>query len=124
VWSWVVPRILVLEDEPLIAMMLQGWLEEVGCETIGPAHSVQSALDLLTAAALDWALLDVSLQHGEKCYPVVSALHDRRVPFAFLTGYAAEDVDARLREAPVLCKPLEFEAFKEVIAKLVSPRPS
>jgi CheY-like chemotaxis protein len=119
-----VPRILVLEDEPLIAMMLQGWLEEVGCETIGPAHSVRSALDLLTAAALDGALLDVSLQHGEKCYPVASALRDRRVPFAFLTGYAAEDVDARLREAPVLCKPLEFEAFKGAIAKLLSPRQS
>jgi CheY-like chemotaxis protein len=45
-----VPRILVLEDEPLIAMMLQGWLEEIGCETIGPAHTVQSALDLLQGA--------------------------------------------------------------------------
>jgi CheY-like chemotaxis protein len=88
-----VPRILVLEDEPLIAMMLQGWLEEIDCETIGPAHTVQSALDLLQGARPDGALLDVSLQHGEKCYPVASDLRDRRVPFAFLTGYAAEDVD-------------------------------
>jgi CheY-like chemotaxis protein len=119
-----VPRILVLEDEPLIAMMLQGWLEEIDCETMGPAHSVQSALDLLQGARLDGALLDVSLRDNEKCYPVASALHDRPVPFAFLTGYAAEDVDARFREAPVLCKPLEFEAFKAAIAKLLSPRQS
>lgn len=118
------PRILVLEDEPLIAMMLQGWLEEIDCETIGPAHTVQSALDLLQGARPDGALLDVSLQHGEKCYPVASDLRDRRVPFAFLTGYAAEDVDARFREAPVVCKPLEFGAFEAAIAKIFSSRQS
>jgi CheY-like chemotaxis protein len=119
-----VPRILVLEDEPLIAMMLQGWLEEIGCETIGPAHSVQSALDLLQGATLDGALLDVSLRDGEKCYPVASALRDRRVPFAFVTGYVAEDVDAGFREVPVLCKPLQFVTFKAAIAKLLLPRQS
>jgi CheY-like chemotaxis protein len=116
-----VPCILVLEDEPLIAMMLQGWLERVDCETIGPAHSVRSAFGLLEGAALDGALLDVSLRDNEKCYPIASALGDRRIPFAFLTGYAAEDVDGRFGEVPVLCKPLEFEAFKAVIAKLLSP---
>ena len=115
------PRILVLEDEPLIGMMLQGWLEEVDCEIIGPGRSVQGALDLLRGATLDGALLDVSLRDSEKCYPVASALRDRRVPFAFLTGYAAEDLDARFSEAPVLCKPLEFEAFKAAIAKFLSP---
>jgi DNA-binding response OmpR family regulator len=119
-----VPRIFLLEDEPLIAMMLQGWLEEMDCETIGPTHSVQSALDLLQGASLDGALLDVSLQDNKKCYPVASVLRDRRVPFAFLTGYAAEDIDVRFREAPVLCKPLEFEAFRATIAKLLSPRQS
>jgi CheY-like chemotaxis protein len=119
-----VPRILVLEDEPIIAMMLQGWLEEIDCETIGPAHSVRRALDLLQDARLDGALLDVSLRDNEKCYPVALALRDRLVPFAFLTGYAAEDVDARFREAPVVCKPLEFGAFKAAIAKILSSRQS
>jgi CheY-like chemotaxis protein len=120
VWSWVVPRILVLEDESLIAMMLQGWLERIDCETLGPAHSVQGALDLLEGTRLDGALLDVSLRDNEKCYPVASALRDRRVPFAFLTGYAAEDVDARFGDVPVLCKPLDFEAFEAAIAKFLS----
>jgi CheY-like chemotaxis protein len=115
-----VPRILVLDDEPLIAMMLQSWLEEIDCETIGPAHTARSALDLLQGVGLDGALLDVSLRNHEKCYPVASALRDRRVPFAFLIGYAAEELDARFREAPVLCKPLEFEVFKAAIAKLLS----
>jgi DNA-binding response OmpR family regulator len=119
-----VPRIFLLEDEPLIAMMLQRWLEKIGCETIGPAHSVQSSIDLLQSAWLDGALLDVSLQDNEKCYPVASVLRDRRVPFAFLTGYAAEDIDARFREAQVLCKPLEFEAFRAAMAELLSPRQS
>ena len=63
------PRILVLEDEPLIAMMLQGWLEEIGCETIGPAHTVQSALDLLQGARPDGALLDVSLRMAKSAIP-------------------------------------------------------
>ena len=116
------PRILVLEDEPLIAIMLRSWLQEIDCETVGPDHSVQSALDLLQGARLDGALLDVSLQDNEKSYLFASALRDRSVPFAFLTGYAAEDVAARFREAPVLCKPLEFEAFKAAIAELLAPR--
>jgi CheY-like chemotaxis protein len=116
----VVPRILVLEEESLIAMMLQGWLERIDCETIGPAHSVQSALDLLEGATLDGALLDVSLRDNEKCYPVASALRDRRIPFAFLTGYTAEDVDARFGDVPVLYKPLNFADFKATIAKLLS----
>jgi CheY-like chemotaxis protein len=120
VWSSVVPHILVLEDESLIAMMLQGWLERIDCQTIGPAHSVQSALDLIEGAKLDGALLDVSLRDNEKCYPVAWALRDRRVPFAFLTGYAAEDVDASFGEVPVLCKPLDFEAFEAAVAKFLS----
>jgi CheY-like chemotaxis protein len=119
-----VPRILVLDDEPLIAMMLQSWVEEIDCETIGPAHTARSALDLLQGVRFDGALLDVSLRDNEKCYPVASALRDRRVPFAFLTGYAAEHVDARFGDVPVLCKPLEFESFKGAIAKLLSPRQS
>jgi CheY-like chemotaxis protein len=120
VWSSVVPRILVLEDESLIAMMLQGWLERIDCQTIGPVHSVQSAFDLIEGARFDGALLDVSLRDNEKCYPVARALRDRRVPFAFLTGYAAEDVDSSFGEVPVLCKPLDFEAFEAAIAKFLS----
>jgi CheY-like chemotaxis protein len=119
----IVPRILVVDDEPLISMMLEAWLAELDCETVG-AHSVRGALALLDGAALDGALLDVSLGPGEKCYSLAAVLRDRGIPFAFLTGYEAEDIDARFRKTLVLCKPFEFDAVKVAILKLLSPAPS
>ncbi len=117
------PRVLVLEEESLIAMMLREWLERIDCETIGPAHSVKRALDLLEGVRPDAALLDLSLRN-EKCYSVASALRDRDVPFAFLTGYGAEAIDARFGDVSILFKPLDFDAFKAAIAKLLSSPPS
>jgi CheY-like chemotaxis protein len=56
-----VPRVLVLEDEPLIAVMVRDWLDELGCETVGPAHTVPAALALIEGALLDGAILDMTI---------------------------------------------------------------
>jgi CheY-like chemotaxis protein len=112
------PRILVLDDDPLIAMMMEEWLTELDCETAGPVHNVQSALDLLDGVVLDAAILDVTLANGD-CYPVAEALDDRGIPFAFATGHGPEGVDRRFRNALVLSKPFSFENVKHVIGKLL-----
>jgi CheY-like chemotaxis protein len=112
------PRILLLDDEPLIAMMMEEWLTELDCETAGPAHTVRDALDLLDGAALDGAILDVTLVN-EDCYPVAEALKGRGVPFAFATGHGPGGVDQRFRTALVLSKPFSFESVKGIIAKLL-----
>jgi DNA-binding response OmpR family regulator len=110
-------RILVVDDEPLIAMMVEDWLEELGYTTVGPANSVTSALGLINDNAPDGAILDVSLS-GENSYSVAEELLSRRIPFAFATGRGANDVDVRFRNALMLAKPFDFDAVKGVIDRM------
>ena len=112
------PRILVLDDEPLIAMMMEEWLAELGCETVGPASSVPSALGLIEGTAIDGAILDVSLGN-EESYSVADALRERGVPFAFATGREANGVAVRFKDVLILLKPFDFAEVKVVIAKLL-----
>ena len=107
-------RILVLDDEPLIAMMVEEWLSELGCETIGPANSVAAALSLIDGNALEGAILDVTLGN-ENCYSVAEILKNKKVPFAFATGRGADGIDSRYKDALLLAKPFDFAAIKGVI---------
>ena len=79
------PRILVLDDEPLISMLMEGWLRELGCEVVGPARCVADGLSLAKSSKLDGAILDVNLA-GEKCFSLAAALTQKGVPVAFATG--------------------------------------
>ena len=85
-------RILVIDDEPLISMLVEDWLTELGCEVVGPARTVQDGLDLIEKGALDGAILDVNLG-SNKSFLVAEALRNRGVPFAFATGDG--DIDRR-----------------------------
>jgi CheY-like chemotaxis protein len=117
------PRILVLDDEPMISMMLEGWLTELDCETVGPAHSLSAALKLLEHVTPDGAILDVSLGNNENCYPVARVLLDRGVPFAIATGHDSKDVDPRYMPELVLSKPFDFAAVKAAVMKLIDRVP-
>ena len=114
-------RILVVDDEPLIAMMVQEWLAELGCETIGPAHSVQDALDLIGSVTVDGAILDVSLGR-EDCYPVADALRGLGIPIAFATGHGAGSVPARFHGVLILPKPFAFGAVSDFVAQFAAQR--
>jgi len=114
------PRILVLDDEPMIAMMLEDWLTELGCEIIGPAYSLRAALDLLEREIPDGAVLDVSLRNDENCYPVAKILLERGIPFALVTGHDSVDLDVRYMPELVLSKPFDFAAVKAALAKLIA----
>ena len=98
-------RVLVVEDEMMIAMLVEDMLADLGCAVVGPAHALDAALDLaLTEPNLDAALLDVNLG-GQPVFAVADALREKGVPAIFCTGYG----DAGLREidrgALVLQKP-------------------
>jgi DNA-binding response OmpR family regulator len=113
-----VPRVLVLEDEPLIAMMVGGWLTELGCETVGPAHTVPAALALIEHGPLDLAILDVSIG-SEDSAPVADVLRYKGIPFALASGRASDALAAIYPNAPTLPKPYDFAAVRAVVEALL-----
>ena len=121
------PRVLVVEDESLVAMMLCDMLEDLGCAVVGPTATVTGALALLDAGAPpDGALLDVNLG-GESAYGVADALARRAVPFIFVSGYGRGGIDPRYAQAPVLSKPFEpvrlARAVGQALRSMTEARP-
>ena len=107
-------RVLVVEDEGLVALMLEDLLEDLGCEIAGSLPTVGAAMNWIAdGGSADLALLDVNLA-GEAVFPVADALKARGVPFAFATGYG-EDHDPRFREAPLLGKPIRQERLEALL---------
>ena len=100
-------RVLVVEDETLITMLLEDALDEMGCELAGAASRYQDAMDKATSLAFDVAILDVNLS-GEKTFPIAAALAERGVPFVFSTGYGAGSLPAPLQKTPILHKPFQL----------------
>ncbi|HEX3666911.1 MAG TPA: response regulator [Rhizomicrobium sp.] len=111
------PRILIVEDEPLVAMMLSGFLEQLGCVALGPCTTPFEALSALRENTVDAALLDVNLG-GETVYPVADALARIHVPFAFLTGYGGESIEARFADVARLDKPVGLEQLGTTVRAL------
>ena len=101
-------RVLVVEDEYMIAQDLARELEDVGAEVLGPVPSVADALALLVAEAVppDAAILDVNLG-GEMVFPVAEALRERGVPFVFVTGYDPWSLPQAYADVPCCEKPFD-----------------
>ncbi|HEY8564090.1 MAG TPA: response regulator [Beijerinckiaceae bacterium] len=97
-------RVLVVEDEAAISLLLEDMLLDFGCEVVGPAARLATALEVAGKEALDLAILDVNVA-GEPIYPVAEALQARGVPFVFSTGYGSAGIRDEFRERPVLQKP-------------------
>lgn len=114
------PRILVVDDEPLISMLVEGWLTGLGCEVVGPARSEKEGLDIAGSAELDGAILDINLG-GQKSYRVAAALEQRGIPFAFATGDSGPDAASGFTDPILLPKPFDFEGVKAVLGKLLEP---
>lgn len=112
-------RVLVVEDEVTISLLLEDMLLDLGCEVVGPAARLQVAKGLVEKEQLDLAILDVNVA-GEPIYPVVEALAQRGVPFVFSTGYGAAGIDDAYRNRPVLQKPFVQADLARI---LVSVRP-
>lgn len=109
-------RVLVVEDEELIGLMLVDVLEELGAAVAGPAGSVAEALQLVEQETPTGALLDLSLR-GETVYPVADRLLLLGVPYIFITGYGQGYLVARHGHAPVLSKPFGAEQLVAALAR-------
>ena len=111
-------RVLVVEDEMLVLMMMEGMLADLGCKSIVSAATVDQAIALIDGQALDVALLDMNLD-GNKTHRVADALAARGVPFAFVTGYGGSDIRESDRDRPLLKKPFVFERLVEILRGLL-----
>ncbi len=113
-------RILVVEDEPLLALDMAQTLEEAGYEVIGPAASVKEALSWIERAECDAAVLDMNLRN-ETAEPIAHALIARDTPFISLSGYSASQRPEVFRGAVALTKPLDvsklFDALRDCIGR-------
>jgi CheY-like chemotaxis protein len=97
-------RLLVVEDDMIICIMIESFLAKLGCEVAAVSVSLQDALLKAKTLAIDAAVLDVNL-NGEMTFPVAEALEARSIPFFFATSYAAKELPTRLVGVPVLRKP-------------------
>ena len=112
-------RILVIEDEALVALQLQADLESAGHKVVGPARSLQAGMSLVDREEIDVALIDVSLGR-ETSAPIADRLLARNVPFAFVTGYSdTAMLPEHLRAMPRLIKPYGLSDVQRILAGLL-----
>jgi CheY-like chemotaxis protein len=110
-------RVLVVEDEMMVSMLIEDMLADLGCTIVGPASRLDEAMELARDGAIDCAVLDVNLG-GQPIFPLADLLRERGRPFAFATGYGdagLRDVD---RGSPVLQKPFREGDLARVLGEL------
>ena len=112
-------RLLVVEDESLIALDLVDRLETAGAEVAAPVSTEEQALDVIGDGDFDCALLDANL-HGEPVDGIAAALVRRTIPFVFITGYGRSGLPVSFQHAPVLSKPVNDEQLFDAISGIVA----
>ncbi len=114
-------RVLVVEDEAMLALEVAEQLEQAGFHVIGPAFSVGNALSVLEMQGCDSAVLDVHL--GEQTSaPVALALTSRRIPFVALSGYGRDELPVEFRHSPLLTKPADSSHLIRALRSLSGAR--
>jgi CheY-like chemotaxis protein len=114
-------RMLIVEDEALVAMLVEDMLSGLGCEIIDIVASVEQGLSLLATGRgrIEAAILDVNLG-GEKVFPVADALAELGIPFIFSTGYGRAGIEERFADRLVLAKPFQQAAVAELLRAAVA----
>jgi CheY-like chemotaxis protein len=126
VFSWAHPvrrdgaakRILIVEDEVLLADDVAQAIYAMGLDPVGPVGTLEAAIALAETQQLDGALLDVRLRRGMRVYPVVEILWRRRIPFCFMTAYSDQQIEHMPAEA-VLRKPVSQPALLDAVQALL-----
>jgi two-component SAPR family response regulator len=121
-------RVLLVEDQMIVAIEVEDMLREFGCIVVGPVGTLKRALRLAQKERLDAAILDVSVD-GETIFPVAEELQKRHIPFIFATGYAEHTLPEKWKGLPHLAKPFKRDQLKKLIgsflavdAEISSPR--
>lgn len=114
-------RVLIVEDEALVAFALEDMLQQLGCAIVGPAMRLADALALVESEAVDAAVLDVNIA-GDRSYSLAETLDGRGVPYLFATGYGHEGVELRGTGARVLAKPYRQHEIESELLRLMERR--
>lgn len=115
--------VLVVEDEPAIAALLEAAIEDCGALVVGPAARVEEALAVLASEHVEVAVLDL-IVHGEYCDKVAVELLRRGIPFAVTTAIGADFTHPELQAAPAITKPFQATYVQDVLARLLGRVPA
>jgi len=113
-------RILVVDDEMLIAMLLEQMAQDLGYEVVGPALTIDEAMSFLERESFDCAVLDVSLGHGVSSAPIAEALRAKGIPFLFASGYGSKAAIENPGDEPILSKPFVTHDLAKALQHLLS----
>ena len=114
-------RVLVVEDEYMVAALLEEILAEAGFVVIGPMPRLAQAVLAANETAIDVALLDVNLA-GQHVFPAAEALERRGIPFIFMTGYGLRILPAQFNSRPSIGKPFRSAGLLQVLSTVLGPR--
>src|SRR5262249_7282228 len=109
-------RIMIVEDEALVAMIVSDALVDLGYSVVGPFSRAADAVAAIRNEEVDAAILDINLG-GERGYPLAQQLTDHRVRFMFITGCGTESIDGRFADVPVLQKPIERPMLQRILVR-------
>ncbi|WP_371260789.1 response regulator [Bradyrhizobium sp. Cp5.3] len=115
-------RVLVIEDEALVMMLLEDSLLDAGCEIAGVAARIDDALEKATSFSFDVAVLDVNL-NGRQTFDVARRIAERGIPLVFATGYGAASLLANFHNVPILQKPFQQQDLEAALRLAISRRP-
>ncbi len=115
-------RVLVVEDEAMIAMLVEDMVLDFGSEVIGPIANTDDAINFARSAELDAAILDINVG-GSPIFPVADILSERGVPVIFATGYGSKGLPSRFHSRPTLPKPFSYQCLAEALRAALKNQP-
>lgn len=107
-------KILIVEDEALVALALAHTIEDMGAEVVGPAHGVEEGVNLVQTKEIDFALVDFNLRDTQSI-PIATELRQRDIPFVFLSGYGRQHIPSEFKDVNLLQKPCDPEDIRKAI---------
>lgn len=116
-------HILLVEDEALVAMLMEDLLQRQGFRRITAVSRIAAAQEALRREGCDLAILDINVA-GEPIFPLATLLAGRRIPFFFVTGYAVSELPPALRGRKVLRKPFHYDGLRAVVHETLAGEPS
>lgn len=114
-------RVLVVEDEALVSMLLEDTLTDLGCRMVSIATSLSDAMNTAASSDYDAVVLDVNL-HGEHTFPVAELLAEKGIPFIFSTGYGAAGIPETFQHVPILQKPFQEHDLKKALSAALTAK--